>query len=257
MRLREIEPAALAALLAQHRGALLARDARLLASGPRASISAVAAEGLRGVVKESPWRGLARALADALRGSAGRRAWLAAHGLAARRIGAARPLAFLERRRLGIPVASWIVLEDLRPAAPAAFALERGEAGAGEVLGALARLLVVLHRGGVDHGDLKATNVLLRRAGERLEPALVDLEAVRFRRRLGDARRLAALAELNASLPDAFPADARCAAFERYARALPFAAGPARALAELVDASLARQHRWTGADCDLVRRRAD
>ena len=250
MRLRELEPETLAALVDQHRDALGTRDARLLDLDARSALSAVAAGGRRAVVKETGWRGLGHALGDALRGSPGRRAWLAGHGLLARRIAAARPLAYLERRRLGLPVASWVVLEDLRPAAPANLLGARAET----VLDALARLLVELHRAGVDHGDLKATNVLLDAA---LAPALVDLEAVRFRRRVPDARRLAALAELNASLPDAFPAAARRRAFDRYVRALPFAMGRAEALAQIVRASLERRHRWTGQDCDLGREAGD
>ena len=247
MRLRELAPETVAALLDQHEQALRAGDARLLESDARSALSAVSADGRCAVVKEARWRGVGRALADALRGSAGRRAWLAGHGLLARRLGAPRPLAFLERRRWGAPIASWVVLEDLRPAVPAAFAVERGEAPAEAVLSALARLVIDLHRARVDHGDLKATNVLLLRGSAgRLETALVDLEGVRFPRRLSEARRIAALAELNASLPDAYPADARRRAFERYALALPFARGRSRALDEVVAASLARRHRWTG-----------
>ena len=249
MRLRELEPETLAALFAQHQEALGARDARLLELDARSALSAVTAGGRHAVVKETRWRGPGRALADALRGSAGRRAWLAGHGLLARRIGAARPLAFLERRRCGLPVRSWVVLEDQRPAVAAAFAVERGEMPAEAVLATLTRLVIDLHRARVDHGDLKATNVLLRRAEGRPEAVLVDLEGVRFPRRLGDARRIAALAELNASLPDAYPSGARRLAFERYALALPFAIGRARALAEIVAQSLARGHRWTGAGC--------
>jgi tRNA A-37 threonylcarbamoyl transferase component Bud32 len=246
MRLRALPTDAAASALRQHAEAVAAHDARLLDADARAAISAVALGEQRAVVKETPWRGPLRALADLARGSPARRAWLAAHGLRARGLGAPRPLAYLERRRLGLPVASWLVLEDLRPAMAANLLAARAE----EALDALARLLVELHRAGVDHGDLKATNVLLDAA---LGPALVDLEAVRFRRRVPDARRLAALAELNASLPDAFPAAARRRAFDRYVRALPFAMGRARALAQIVRASLERRHRWTGQDCDLAR----
>ena len=253
MRLRELEPETLAALVDQHREALGARDARLLDLDARSALSAVAAGRRHAVVKETRWRGLGHALGDALRGSPGRRAWLAGHGLLARRIAAARPLAYLERRRLGLPVASWVVLEDLRPAVPAAFAAESGEAASEAVLAALARLAIDLHRARVDHGDLKATNVLLRRAAGGLEPALVDLEAVRFPRRLSDTRRIAALAALNASLSDAHPAATRRRAFELYAFALPFAKGRERALAEVIERSLARRHRWTGAGCARAR----
>jgi hypothetical protein len=163
-----------------------------------------------------------------------------------RGIGAATPLVALERRVLGVPVASWIVLEDLRPDPVACFAAALGPEA---VLGALAHLAIRLHRAGVDHGDLKATHVFLARDGDRLVPKLIDLEGARFRGRVADARRLRALAQLNASLPDDFPAAARCRAFARYAAALPFADGTATARSAVVRASLARAHRWTGEGC--------
>src|SRR5690606_672096 len=241
LRLRAREPAARAALLAAHAAALAAGDARVLKDDHRSRVTGHVVGGQAWVVKEAPWRGLGRALADVLRGSAARRAWRAGHRLALRGIGVARPRAWLERRRLGVPLRSWVVLEDLRPAVPAAFALEHGLA-AEPVLDALVRLLVALHRAGVDHGDLQGTHVYLGRDGARL----IDLEAVRFRRPLPDERRVQALAELNASLPPGFPDDARLRAFRRYSRALPWARGEARARAEVVRRSIARRHRWPG-----------
>jgi tRNA A-37 threonylcarbamoyl transferase component Bud32 len=249
LRLHALAPEALAELLAAHRAARDAGDARVLECSERTCVTACESAGLRAVVKETPWRGLARAVADALRGSAGFRAFRAGHGLRARGLGAALPLAFLERRRLGLPVASWLVLEDLRPAPPAAFALDAG-LDADAVLESLARYAATAHRRGVDHGDLKATHLLL--VGEPaagLSPHAIDLDGVRFARRVPEARRLQALAQLNASLPDAFPAAARRRAFVRYARAMPFARGSSAALAQVVAESLARRHRWTGAGC--------
>lgn len=245
LRLRGLEPDALRALLAAHAEALGAADARVLKDDDRARVTAHRVGGRSLVVKEAPWRGLGRALADVVRGSAARRAWRAGHGLALRRIGVARPEAWLEQRRAGLPVRSWVVLEDVRPGAPAAFALAAGLA-AEEVLDALAGLLIALHRRGVDHGDLQGTHVYLRREPGGLVARLIDLEAVRFRRPLPEGRRLQALAELNASLPDAFDDAVRCRAWRRYVRALPFAGGPDAARARLVRASLARRHRWSG-----------
>jgi tRNA A-37 threonylcarbamoyl transferase component Bud32 len=245
LRLRDLAPEALRALLAAHAEALAAGDSRVLKDDHRARVTGHVVDGRALVVKEAPWRGPGRALADAVRGSAARRAWRAGHGLALRRIGVALPHAWLEERRAGLPVRSWVVLEDVRPGVPAAFAVEQGLA-ADEVLDALARLLVALHRAGVDHGDLQGTHVYLRREPHGLAARLIDLEAVRFRRPLPDARRLQALVELNASLPAAFPDDARLHAWRRYSRALPWAGGEARARARVVRRSVARRHRWPG-----------
>jgi len=255
LRLRTLSAEALIAIRAAHQSALATRDARVAKHDARSSVTTLEVAGRRFVVKATPFRGVARALADVARGSAGFRAWRAGHGMLVRRLGAALPHAFGERRVFGVPIASWVVLEDVRPATPASFALEQTAAGAEEVLDALTHFAIALHRAGVDHGDLKGTHLLLRRAATGLDVRAIDLEGVRFPRRLREARRLRALAELNASLPDAYPARLRCRAFRRYAAALPLRDGWRPALERIVRASLAREHRWTGAGCEAAERR--
>ncbi len=122
-----------------------------------------------------------------------------------------------------------------------------------EVVDAIARLAIRLHRCRVDHSDLKASHVLLERGANGIEGRLIDLEGVRFRRRLGDRARIQALAEINASLPDRIPAELRCRAFRRYVAALPFHCNATDALRRIVAISLARRHRWMGGDCEIAR----
>ena len=245
LRLRGIEEVEVAAAWAAHREALARDDSRVLKNDGRSRITAVSAGAHRLVVKEVLPRGLWRHLADALRGSPARRAWRGGHGLAARGLGAATPLAYLEGRRLGLPAGSLLFLEDLRPALPAD-AFPGGPEPLARAVAVLGRLARDLHARGADHGDLKASHVYLDPAAPELAPRLIDLEGVRFARRVGGRRRLRALAQLNASLPDRFANDARREAFVRYARALPFRGGRERALRQVVAESLARQHRWTG-----------
>ena len=255
LRLRELGAETLRAIRAAHEAALAANDARVAKHDARSSVTAVEAEDRRFIVKATPFRGIARALADVARGSAGFRAWRAGHGLRVRNLGAALPYAFGERRVLGVPVASWIVLEDVRPAIPASFALEQAAIDAEPVIDALAHFVIALHRAHVDHGDLKGTHLLLQRSADDLAVRVIDLEGVRFPRRLRESRRLGALAELNASLPDAYPAQLRRRAFRRYAAALPLRGGWRASMQRIVRDSLAREHRWTGADCEAAKRR--
>jgi hypothetical protein len=232
--------------LGAHAKAASARE--VLKQDARARLTAVSLGARAAIVKEHRARGLARALADLLRGSAARRAWRGGHGLLHRGIGAARPLAFLERRVVGIPIASLLVLEDLRPDWPADS--PRPGADLAFVLGVLAHLAATLRLQGVDHGDLKGGNVYLgERLGGTIEARLIDLDRVVFRRRVSERKAIRALAQLNASLPDVYPAAARCVAFARYTRAIPFSIGPERARSAVVAQSLTRQHRWSGAGC--------
>jgi UDP-glucose:(heptosyl)LPS alpha-1,3-glucosyltransferase len=251
MRLREFTEAHVRQAFAAHREALAAGDRRILKSDERSLISAVESAGRRVVVKEVPFRGLARGVADVVRGSAARRAWLGGHGLIARGVGAARPLAFAEWRRGGLVVGSVVLLEDLRPSPDALDAAASGDPES--VLIALTSLVATLHRRHIDHGDLKSTHIFLEEQDGCLAPRLIDLEGVRFHRRIAPKRRLWALAQLNASLPDSFPNRARRRAFARYVAEHPFPEGNRHALERLVAMSLARRHLWTGAgiqSCD-------
>ncbi len=253
LRLREVAADVVADAFQQHREALARNDERVLKRDGRSQITALRIGNRRVVVKEVLPRRFARCAADALRGSPARRAWRGGHGLLARGIGAATPLAFLERRWCGLPRHSLVLLEDLRPALPVDRLAEQRE-DAPALLDALVKSILTLHRRGADHGDLKASHFFLVLSGGRFRAHLIDLEGVRFRRRLSDHRRVRALAELNASLPDACPAAPRRQAFLRYARALPFRHPTADVLREIVKQSLARGHRWRGVDCEAMRK---
>lgn len=251
LRLRTLSADAVADAVAAHAAALAAGDPRVLENDGRGALCGIVVDGHRIVSKEVRDRGLARAFADRLRGSPARRAWAAGHGLEMLLIGAATPLAYLEWCRFGLPLRSLVLLEDLRPDPGAHHVLETAPAQTRDAaLDALLALVLRLHRAGADHGDLKASNILLRTVPGGFEPHLVDLEGVRFLRRLPDALRVRALAQLNASVGDALPAQSRRRFFARYAQALRFAAGSSRARAAVVSASLARGHRWSGRDCE-------
>ncbi len=239
----------LRALLAEHRAAVRAQDDRLLQSDERCRITSLQATVGRVVVKEVNQSDVRRRLADLLRGSPGRRAWRAGHGLAVRGIAAATPLAFLERRYLGLPQRSWSILESVGEIS-AADAEALSDLPPGSLSDALCGLLLRLHVAGVQHGDLKASNIRFARRGDRIEPCLVDLEGVRFPRRLSAKQRILELAQLNASLAEAvLPAGDREAALRRYSRRLPFGGGNAAARRRVIRLSLKRGHIWRGSDC--------
>jgi hypothetical protein len=254
LRLDRFPEAAAAQALEAHAETLRRGGERVLKRDHRSRITAAVVDGQAVVIKEVVKGGAGRHLADGFRGSPARRAWCGGHGLLARGIGACTPLAFLETRRRGLPVASTAILEDLRPAVPSTQYAARGTVEAGAVLDALCQLAIALHRNRVVYGDLRAQHIFVRDADDpepaQLEVALIDLEGVRFARHLSQALRIQSLAELNASLADdLLSTEVRRRAFEVYCRTLPFAGGSPRALAEIVRRSLARHHLWSGAGC--------
>jgi hypothetical protein len=240
MRRLELDEAVVHTARESHAATLEAGGPDVLKDDARARVTRLRIEGRALIAKEVTKGGVGRRLADPLRGCPAERGWVGGHGLLARGIGAARPLAWLARG--GSRGGSILLLEDV------------GDRGSLETAAAdaidpdvLLRWLVALHRRGVDHGDLQASHVYGIARGE---PVLIDLEGVRFRRRLGDEPRLRALAELNASLPEAaVPAAVRREIFLRYAAALPFTTSTGRALREVIRRSLARAHAWRARDC--------
>ena len=251
LRLERFSHAEVEAVLEGHCQNLAQGGEAVLKSDSRSRVTAVRIGSHRVVVKEVTKTGLGRTLADVFRGSPGRRAWVAGHGLRARGIDAATPFAFLESRSLGVPRSSLVILEDLRPWCPAhELVPERGPALSQMLLS----LLKDLHRHGIVHGDLQAPHIFVDpRPNASPNPRLIDLEGVRFTRRLSRRQRIQALAELNASIPDdLIPNAERLASFWRYTRWLPFTGirgskgAQKSALDEIVRRSLARQHFWRG-----------
>ena len=165
---------------------------------------------------------------------------------------AALPLAFLEERRLGLPLRSWLLLEDR---APELELLELPSARREPALRALGPWLVRLHLRGIDHGDLKASHLFVDPEALDQGPALIDLESIAFRRRLRSAMRRLALVQLNASLPDdpGWSDELRRRVLRRYLLHEPLGGPEPEVVARIVRESLARRHRWRGRACTSAR----
>lgn len=125
-----------------------------------------------------------RAARRALRPSRARMAFVAALRLRAFGIAVPEPMAFLERRRLGVGVASWL-LARRAPGGDAGAVLADAAASDAQrlrVVDALVSVVARLQSGRIVHGDLKATNFLIDVAA--LDDAsanpveLLDLHAV-------------------------------------------------------------------------------
>jgi serine/threonine protein kinase len=66
---------------------------------------------------------------------------------------------------------------------------------------AVADWLRALHAGGIEHRDLKGSNLLVREVGGAFELLPVDLAELRIGTSISEARRAEALAQLSASTP--------------------------------------------------------
>ncbi len=137
----------------------------------------------------------------------GRRAWIAVNGLAARGFAVARPLGYL-CERIGLTAAAeYVVTGFLETSSPLDQYVETpaysslGRAQRREFVRGLGRFMARLHERGVHQHDFKASNVLV----EQSEPGewtfyLVDLDSVRFIRRVSVRRRVKNMAQLAAAV---------------------------------------------------------
>ncbi len=253
MRLDTIDDNAVDAMLAAHRDIVATGGPARLKCDHRSNVTRVVVGDRSAIVKEVVKTTARKRVADLMRGSPGQRAWLAGHGLRLRGIGAAQPLAFGERFERGVPIGSWVILEDLGDA-PCVADFDPDEAARAKLGKLLLDLLRRLHRAETVHGDLQALHIYLVEG----RPTLIDLESVRFLECLYDRHRVKMLSELNASIADeVLPARERWDLLDRYLVALPFDRGNTRAVGEIVRRSLARRQRWRGEGCDLSRRFAE
>jgi tRNA A-37 threonylcarbamoyl transferase component Bud32 len=200
------------------------------------------------VVKRIASGNLRRALGDRLRGTPAARAFRAGQASELLSERAARPLAFLEERRFGLPVSSLLVLEkvgdeDLDLVSPNSPEAEH------RLACALGEWLADGHAWGLSHRDLKASNIRVAIRAEAIRFWMIDLEDLSGPKPLSDEARLHALSQLNASLADeAMTIGSRLAGLQTYESRVPFSAGSESAATLIARRSLARAHRWRGGD---------
>lgn len=198
------------------------------------------------LVKRIAAGSLRRALGDRLRGTPAARAFRAgqASGLLSKR--AARPLAFLEERRFGLPMNSLLVLEkvgdeDLDRVLPSSPEAEH------RLACALGEWLADGHAWGLSHRDLKASNIRVAIRADSIQFWMIDLEDLSGPAKQSDEARLHALSQLNASLGDeTMSIEVRLAALKTYQARVPFAPRKESAATAIARRSLARAHRWRG-----------
>lgn len=221
--------------------------ARILQRGERTTVAAVTVDGRDLVVKRYRERTVARVLETAALGSGAARMRRGADRMRGAGFDAPEVVAVLERRRLGLPLASCAVVT--RVAGPALDALWRARAGAARrrLTTAFATYLRALHAAGVYPQDLRAANVLVP-AEEPPRFVLVDVDRVRRYRRLSWRRRRKNLVQVHRSVGRGAPLrDA-----VRFLRS--YLGAPTRTAIRKVGAEIARVAR--GKDAEYARRRA-
>ena len=227
--------------------------------GPASSVSRIALRGDDGdldlAVKWNHPRGARAAVAEWLRGSRAARAVAGAERLAG--LGVAHPeaVAIAERRAPGRVIESFLLTRFLVGSTPLPALMptllaapERRRALAFEI----GRVIGALHAAGLDHGDLKHSNLLVT-SDDRI--ALLDLDSLVPPRRPTWRRRVRALGQLEAYAIDLYPGlprTDRARVLRAYFECEPALRAKRRALVRAVRAWVEqRLARWQGRDRTL------
>jgi len=150
---------------------------QVLKKGNTSYVSRIAWNGRNVVVKRYNHKGLIHSLRHTIKGSRARRGWLHGHRLGMLNIATARPLAYIERRWLGMLWCSFLITEYVEGRNLHEFLQMESlsEKQRSMVLERLKRLLVRLGEQRITHSDLKPSNILM--AGQ--SPTIIDLDAMK------------------------------------------------------------------------------
>ncbi|HTD66688.1 MAG TPA: lipopolysaccharide kinase InaA family protein [Candidatus Limnocylindria bacterium] len=163
--------------------------AKVLKAGRSATVGA--AHGL--VLKRYNFKKPLNLLKDLFRGSRGRRGFRKAYHLELCGFPTPRVIAAGERRVLGFPIRSYVLMAEVRDAVDAG-------RWSGETPHTLAHFIARLHEEGFTHRDLKQTNILFDRDGG---PHLIDLDGLEFTDVLKASKAAADLRRLAKGMDDA------------------------------------------------------
>lgn len=230
-RRREIARDELMAILRAHRKtARFSRD-KLLKYSHKTIVSMIdssRANGRRVCVKEYRYQSVLERVKNSFRRPKGKASWVAGNVLYRRGFCPAKPLAYVERRKLGLLHEAFYLTEAL----PDDLEMDRyliqrfGERPGTDLrkfLKRFAEWMGILHQEGIYHNDLKTCNILVRETPDGWRFNLIDLEDVVQETEIGSEKILRNLVQINCSIPKSLSYAHRTRFLKEYLRANPIA----------------------------------
>ncbi len=155
-------------------------------------------------IKRYNFQGIGYALKDLFRSSRARRTWVAANALRMREISVGLPVAYLEQRRLGFLLESFVITEAVVGESLTTALLDMRFLEKRKLVRGLAQFVRRMHDRQVSHRDLKGANILVQRQlPDKFCFSIIDYDGVKigrvFRRR--QAKDLARLVRSLISCP--------------------------------------------------------
>ncbi len=217
---------------------------RPLKQGPRITVFRAPLYGKDTLVKRYDINSWPDRLRYLLRTSRGRRAWAVGETFRMLQIPTPRPLGYLEVRKRGLPLRSYVFTEFERESDTARRWICRHWRRSDDTVkrafrAALQDMLNTLYRANIYHADTKLANLMARPADGSAVPDLmwIDLECVRFGVRATEHRMIRNLVQMNGSVRNAWMTETERLVFLReMAETYPFLMDPR---------NIDKMRRWT------------
>jgi len=203
-------------------------------------------------IKEIPSTGLWQNIKDFFQRPRGRRAWHAANALAVRGISTPEPLALVEEVKTGMVKRSWLVTRHLEDAPTLAqyvhdvfVAKKSGYVRKRSFMLKLAAAISLLYGESIYHGDLKASNILVKAPdGWNAQFLFIDLDGNHLWRKPGPSRIVKNLVQLYCSLPFCVSQSMAAKFFVRFLGETGLGPKLRHRLPEIISKARKRRDRW-------------
>ncbi|MFW5996746.1 MAG: lipopolysaccharide kinase InaA family protein [Lentisphaeria bacterium] len=149
-------------------------EGKVMKRGNSSFVSQIEIDGAPVVVKRYNYKGLFHAVRHTFKGSRARLSWLNGHRLMSIKIPTSEPLAFVEKRKLGCVVTSYIITSSINGIVLKDYLLRVDQEKRCQVLDYMIRVLNKMRKYKIVHGDLKESNILVQDDGLKL----VDLDGL-------------------------------------------------------------------------------
>lgn len=148
----------------------------IIKRGNSSFISKLVIDGKPIIVKRYNYKGIVHSLRHTVKGSRAKRSWLNGHRLTALHISTPRPLAFVERRKFGIVVTSYIFTPAIDGTSLRTYLMRADAKKQREMAEIISGILQKMQKYKIVHGDLKENNLLVHDDGCL---SLVDLDGMK------------------------------------------------------------------------------
>ncbi len=208
-RRREMEEDDLMAVLEARREMANSQREKVLKYSPESFVSIIgdiAVNDRRVCIREYRYETILDRLRSSFKRPKGKSSWVAGNVLFSRGMCPLKPLAYVERRKLGLLRKALFVTESLAGDMEMGHYLTRrferkARQDLGRFIGQFAGWIGSLHRAGIYHRDLKTCTILVREKPDGWGFSLNDLEDIFQEPKIGNERILRNLVQINCSFP--------------------------------------------------------